>query len=379
MEELLGKCVGLISGENWRRVREITAPPFSHMQTVANVPRIIEITDKYIRELKKGQSLRAKRLHPVKDLKFLPFWVVADIMYGDLTPQMKEELKSLTELRETIWARMIQGGITRFSWARFLPSETNKRLHDFKKRWAAFNQAACEACRLSCEKKPIVEMYSAVERGHLSASELLQTLDEMLFANLDVTVGAISWNLLFLASNPDTQSAVRAEASSALASGPDALSKYLLNPSTLLAASILESARLRPLAPFTVAQSAPTTRRIGDFIVPAGTSLIVDTYKLNIQNPVWGDDRHAYRPARFLQKRKGNENLRYHYWRFGFGPRQCVGKYVADMVIKVLVARLLKEFELGVLEETCWERDPGTWIAHPDTVVGCCEIGGLGR
>lgn len=373
MGELLGKCVGLIGGAEWQRVRGITAARFSHKDAASYIPRIIEITEKHFQDLHRSGRLSEKRLHPVQDLKFLPFWVVADILYGKLTSEMVKELEDLIRLREALWDRMIQGGATRFSWTKYLPVKVNRNLHEFKRRWATFNQTARDACLLACEKTPVVEMYDAIEQGRLSTDELLQTLDEMIFANLDVTVGGISWNLLFLADNLEVQAQLREEVLSKAGSGGTQTVQYLLSSSTFLAASILESARLRPLAPFSVAQSAPTTRCIAGFVVPPGTNFIVDTYRLNVKNAVWGDDREIYKPTRFLGQNRSD--LRYHYWRFGFGPRQCIGKYVADLIIRILLVHLLKHYRLSFDESTVWVKHPTTWITHPDTVIRCEKIG----
>jgi cytochrome P450 len=372
MGELLGKCVGLISGTDWLRVRSITAPRFSHKESATYIPRIIEITENHFKELHKGGNLSASELHPVQDLKFLPFWVIADILYGELTSEMVEELKDLIQIREALWARMIQGGMTRFSWTWLRPTKEAEKLQVFKKRWAAFNQSARDACLLSQENAAIVEMYNAAEHGHLSMDELLQTLDEMLFANLDVTIGAISWIPLFLASHVEVQEQLREEIETNTRCGVQEASEYLLSSSTFLSACVLESARLRPLAPFSVPQSAPTARYVGGYVVPAGTDFTIDTYKLNIQNPVWGQDRETYNPARFLGK-KGS-SLRYHYWRFGFGPRQCMGKYVADLVINILLVHLMKNYRLSLHEKTHWVKNPTMWITHPDTIIRCERI-----
>ncbi|MCJ1247525.1 hypothetical protein MMC30_004739 [Trapelia coarctata] len=125
-------------------------------------------------------------------------------------------------------------------------------------------------------------MHSAVAAGEISEEQLLQTLDESLYANLDVTTGGLSWNLVFLAAHPDVQSRLRSEVAEAEAKGE--LNGYILNRSSYVAACVLESSRLRPLAAFSVPQAAPTARDVDGYIIPAGTSFIVDGYALNVRN-----------------------------------------------------------------------------------------------
>ncbi|OCL06608.1 cytochrome P450 monooxygenase [Glonium stellatum] len=373
MGELLGKCLGLLSGVEWQKVRDVTITPFTHKNVATYITRATEISREHFRDLQVSKGLGKNAINPVDDLRFLPFWVLADIIYGELTSELKLVLKDLIPLRESLFKRMIEGGVTRFSYSQYLPTGTNKDLRKFKKKWTEFNDAACFGCRLAKEDTLIVLMYEAVKRGRVTPEQLHQTLDEMLFANLDVTIGGISWNLLFLADNQDVQAQLREEIFLMRKSKDEKKwEQYLLGSSTLLAASISESARLRPLAAFSVPQSAPTDRIIGGFNIPAGTNFIVDTHALNIRNPYWGSNSEKYRPKRFLGRKA--TKMRYQYWRFGFGPRQCMGKYVADLIIRVLLTHLVANYRLSLSQKSSWDKNPSVWITHPDTEIICHRV-----
>ncbi|KAF7621835.1 cytochrome P450 oxidoreductase GliC [Aspergillus flavus] len=371
MSELLGQCVGLVSRERWRTLRAVTEIPFQHDKMPSYLELIQRHTRHHFDRLLASGDLRQERIHPAQDLKMLPFWVVAEIFYGECDAEMKTELQQLCVLREDLFKRMIQGGIVRWQWSKYLPTATNRALAEFQRRWRAFNQRAYDRACQQQRILPIVLMIEAVREGSTSVEQIYQTIDEALFANLDVTTGGISWNLVFFAAHSDIQERVRQEVLSA--TDHDA---YLLSSSTLLAACISESARLKPLAAFTVPQSAPTDRIIGGYNIPAGTNLVVDTYALNIRNGFWDADSQCYRPDRFLEHRA--TELRYQYWRFGFGPRQCMGRYVADLVIRTLLAHLVAHYELGWVEpdpgkNSTWQRDLESWITIPDLQLRCVQ------
>ncbi|KAI0176003.1 cytochrome P450 [Hypoxylon sp. FL1284] len=376
MGELLGKCLGLISGTPYQKVKTATAPPFTHKSSMSCLGLISSITTKHIKTLSTKGKLQHGFINPVTCLAPIPFWILANIIYGQLPSELKAELESLITLRQSLWERMIKGGITRFTWSRYLPTEITRDLREFKKRWAAFNDQAHMAASQTQPQAAILHLYGGVGIGKMEREQLLQTIDEMLFANLDITIGAISWTILLLAANEQIQEEIRQEISEAKCSsarGERSWDEYIQSPSTMLAASILESSRLKPLAAFSVPQSAPTDRIVSGFLVPAGTNVIVNTHALNIDNPYWGPDGDTYRPARFLDGRSPSE-MRYQFWRFGFGPRQCLGKFVADLIIRVVVAALVEGYQLRLGEATRWDKNPTTWIMHPDTEILCDSI-----
>ena len=401
MSQILGRCLGLISRDDWKRVRSITEQPFHRSTTAAYLPLISRRTRSYFRELWETSDLSRGLLHPAEDLKLLPFLMVAEIIYGSpLAPEVEKELRALAPQREAFFNKHVMaGGLGRFSWSKFLPTRANRELAAFQERWLAFNTLAHRHALQEHPSAPIVSFFQALDAGQLSAAELLHTLDEMLYANLDVTAGGMSWSIVFLAAQRDVQARLRAEiagakdqynnkastsASTSTALDPESLpAAYLLSPSTFLAACINESARLRPLAAFSVPQSTPTPRVVGGYSFPAGTHFVVDAYALNVRNGYWGPDAADYKPERFL----GREAVgtRYQFWRFGFGPRVCLGRYVADLVIRAVLAELVGGWEVSVKGKEVgewevsvkgkevgeWERDGGVWIDQPDFRVGC--------
>ncbi|KAL2842718.1 cytochrome P450 [Aspergillus pseudoustus] len=372
MGEVLGKCLGLISGRQWSVLRGVSEQAFRHSTATTYLNLIHCRVSSY---LENCPSMRAGLFDPVEDFKFLPFFIIGDILYGEMTSQMEDALREMAPIRERLFQFVIGGGLARFAWSQYLPTEAGRVLKQFQTRWISFNQAAYRRAReLKATETPIYQLFEAVERGTITADNAYQTLDEMLFANLDVTMGSLSWNPVFLAAHPDVQGELYKSITQAEQDEGPEMAAYLQNSSTYLAACILESARLKPLAAFSVPQAAPTERILDGYLVPAGTNFVVDAYALNVEHEFWGADRHDYRPSRFLDL--SPSQTRYHLWRFGFGPRQCLGKYVADMIIRVFIVHLVRNWRLGFqqgsgTDSRQWERDMNTWITHPKIKLTC--------
>ncbi|KEY74780.1 hypothetical protein S7711_06677 [Stachybotrys chartarum IBT 7711] len=175
-----------------------------------------------------------------------------------------------------------------------LPSRANAELRAFQTRWKVFNDLAYAHAAARDASVPIVQMYEATQSGQMTWDQLLQTLDESLYANLG-----------------DVQERIRAEGQ--LAHDKDRVDSYVRRDSTYLAACVLESSRLKPLAAFSVPQAAPTAREVDGYVIPAGTNFIIDSYALNIYSDTSAPDNTTYRPDRFLGRR-GSE-LRDSFWR----------------------------------------------------------------
>lgn len=330
---------------------------------------MIERTAKHFRQLEATSELCIAVIDPAQDLKMLPFWIIAEMLYGPLTQDMEQTLAELAPIRENLMKVVLQGGLTRYGWSSYLPLPANKALQDFQIKWAAFNREARSRAR---GDEPIARYYDSVQDGTIEEKSILHTLDEILFANLDVTLGGISWNLVYLAASQECQTTLREEIEVEKTKvGHDAtLDAYIRRTDTFLAACISESSRLRPLAAFSVPQACPTARVVGGYSFPAGTNFIIDSYALNQRNQYWGKDSLMYRPSRFLE-RSSSQN-RYNFWRFGFGPRQCMGKAAADLIIRALLVHLVENYRLDLLEDSQeWARNGEVWINHPVTKLKC--------
>ncbi|KAJ5245481.1 cytochrome P450 oxidoreductase GliC, partial [Penicillium chrysogenum] len=348
--ELVGKAVGLLSGQDWNRVRDVFAPSFHRTKVDEFLPVMQRRVKQCLDELHTSPKVHADgtlTISPADDLRLLSFWVLCDILYGDMTPGMEANMLEIVSERERVWANVTAGGLSRLSIGRYLPTSSKRTLKLFRAHWYQFNRQACSRARRELNGiPPVCAYYDAVEREELTEREMLDTMDEILFANLDVTIGSLSWVLIFMATHPKIQDQLREEiGNNSSQESPTLWDQYISGSSTLLMACLLESARLRPIASFSGAQSPPTDREVGSYVIPGGMNVTVDIHGLNTDDPSWGDDRDQFNPRRFLDA-KSHSLFRYRLWRFGFGPRQCLGKYLADLFLKTLLAHIVENYRI---------------------------------
>jgi cytochrome P450 len=102
------------------------------------------------------------------------------------------------------------------------------------------------------------------------------------------------------------------------------------------------------------------------------TNVIVDSAAINIENPFWADGRQ-YRPQRHVGLK--TSEARYQLWRYGFGPRQCLGQHVADRMLRAIMVELVQRYDLSVVDDPTSTNNASlqeeSWVGLPCVQIKC--------
>lgn len=139
MSEILGQCVGLLNGDAWRHVRRKIDPPFTHTGAETLIPKMIDMTEAHLGAFFASRSQNNEQIDPVADLLMLPFLMIATVFYGDLTDGQVRWLNEWTPRREKLFAYALGGGLPRFAMSRYLWTDANRLLKQWKEVWTQFN------------------------------------------------------------------------------------------------------------------------------------------------------------------------------------------------------------------------------------------------
>ncbi|XP_068644974.1 xanthotoxin 5-hydroxylase CYP82C4-like [Aristolochia californica] len=117
-------------------------------------------------------------------------------------------------------------------------------------------------------------------------------------------------------------------------------------------AIIKETLRLYPPAPLLGPHRAMEDSQIGGFDVPAGTTVLINAWKIQKDPRVFVDPL-KFRPERFLEENKDVDLMGQHFMLipFGSGRRGCPGTNMALRVLHIALARILQAFD--------WTLPPG--------------------
>ncbi len=167
----------------------------------------------------------------------------------------------------------------------------------------------------------------------------------MLLAGEDTTAHTLAWVVHQLCERPDVVARMRAEVDGALGrelTPPDFESAQNL---PYLDAVASETMRLRPVAPF-LGLEANEDVVVGDVLVPKGSW--VDTLvRLPALDAEKFAEPEAFRPERWLDERPSTEpHVPGASMPFGSGPRICPGRSLALTEMRVVLATLVRNFDV---------------------------------
>jgi benzoate 4-monooxygenase len=89
----------------------------------------------------------------------------------------------------------------------------------------------------------------------------------------------------------------------------------------------------------------PKPCEILGYSFPPGTVLSVPAYTIHHSKEIWGEDADDFVPERWSEKRLTTKQKE-SFIPFSFGPRACVGRNVAEMELKCIVATVFRNFEI---------------------------------
>ncbi len=174
--------------------------------------------------------------------------------------------------------------------------------------------------------------------GPIGNAELRDQLVTLLFAGHETTASAIAWTLFWLHSYGSVLGDVLAELAGTGADGADPADVPLLD------AVIHEALRLSPPATLAGNRMPTADTEFDGRPVAAGTVLTPCVYAAHRDPDRFPRPGH-FDPGRFLARRVPPA----HYFPFGGGIRHCLGRELALLEIRMIVAALLRRTRLRFL------------------------------
>lgn len=173
-----------------------------------------------------------------------------------------------------------------------------------------------------------------------------------IMAGRDTTSSAMTWLFWLLSKHPTQKELILNEVTSVLENGEKPLDFETLKEMSFLKACLCESMRLYPPVAW------DSKHAIADDTLPDGTPVgkgdrvTYFPYGMGRMEELWGKDRFEFKPDRWFEKpgwMDGGGEFKqvspYKFPVFQAGPRVCLGKEMAFIQMKYVVATIVRRFE----------------------------------
>jgi cytochrome P450 len=354
LEPLLGRSVFLTNGEEWKRQRRIIDPAFEGGRLRDTFPGILAAADAGVGRLDasndRPQEIEAIASHIAADVIFRTLF---SIPIEDQTAQQVFHAFRAYQRTQPILnlAAFIRGP----RWMpRFFRPETRKTAADIRQLITKLTQdrlALIAAGNAPDDLATKIMTTPDPETGEtFSLEEMVDQVAIFFLAGHETSASALAWSLYLLALYPEWQDRVAEEA--AVFDGSFAgLSTLKVTRNVFR-----EALRLYPPVPMMVRETTkPESFR--NRAIGTGAQIVLSPWHLHRHSRIW-QEPDAFDPVRW-ERDDNIRAARHAYMPFSAGPRVCTGAGFAMIEGVVLLARLLRSYRFGLVQNR-----PPVPVAH---------------
>lgn len=346
-EEYLGQGLPITHGEKWKKDRQMLQPSFNR-ELIEGF--YTDVATDVISNIKKKWSEDSEKHNEVNitlDMAHYTINVALKTLFGNEIT--KEQINKLDKSTYAI--------LDFIGLPRMFPKHNTNRITKpllYAKATVAVNfinnfvKEIVEKNDKDSNRNNILSIMQKA-RGEDGSRFTYQNLRDhsvtMIFAGYETTATLLQWTWFTLAMHPQVQQKLREEITANI-KDIDNFTFQDVSKLEYLDQVFCECARLYPS--FWGSTRAPLEDDvIGGYKIKAGTTMIIPAIILQ-RHPKYWEHPEAFIPERFTKEKK--EQIRDGvYLPFSLGARKCIGAKFAEMEIKMMLAKLLPQFEVEAI------------------------------
>uniref|UniRef100_A0A6N2LSQ1 Cytochrome P450 n=1 Tax=Salix viminalis TaxID=40686 RepID=A0A6N2LSQ1_SALVM len=352
--DFLGNGIFNIDGDSWKFQRQVSSHEFNTKSLRKFVETVVDT---------KSLTLNPDSLHCCSYNQH-----TSKIRFRQHMQDRFEHEYLLPDLPETEFAKTfddaakISSGrfatLLPFLWKikRFLNIGSEKRLKEACSDLREFARNIIKEKKQELSNKPSLETVDLLSRflssGHSDEDFVTDIVISFILAGRDTTSAALTWYFWLLSQNPEIEKEILREIKDKSESPVYEEVKDMVYTH----ASLCESMRLYPPVPIDGKVALRDDVLPDGTVIKKGMRVLYHPYAMGRLEMLWGPDWEEFKPERWLQRAgDGVSNDGkwsfvgrdpYSYPVFQAGPRICLGKDMAFLQMKRVVAGILRRFKV---------------------------------
>ncbi|XP_067140678.1 cytochrome P450 3A31-like [Centruroides vittatus] len=196
----------------------------------------------------------------------------------------------------------------------------------------------------------------------LSINNIIANAVLFMAAGYDTTSTTLSWCTYYLCKYLEIQEAVRLEISKNVEDNRE-IEYTDLSELKYLDQVISETLRFYPHSDTSLTRICSEDFQYKNTTIPKGVTIVIPVRNLHKDSNYWNEPE-KFNPDRFLSKNAGLIDPSI-YQPFGIGPRNCIGMRTAEIVMKLILANLIRRYKLELYENSEIQEDFSIFILRP--------------
>ncbi|XP_076340278.1 cytochrome P450 4C1-like [Tachypleus tridentatus] len=356
-------------GSKWRRRRKLVTPAFHFRILEDFIPMFNEQSQILVEKLRQAQSEKWVDIAEYVTLCTLDIICESAMGIKICTQENTDSsyLKSLYEVGETFVCRMIRPWlwpVVLFSLSsygrRFKKGLTE--LHNFTRTIIHNRKAQILVIRASGNeqddsndnklktRQPLLDLMinHHLNDPSLTLEDIREEVDTFMFEGHDTTAMGISWTLYLIGLDSFVQKKIQDELDSVFGNDTErSITIEDIKQLKYMDCALKEGLRIFPPVPF-IGRTLREDVVVNGYHIPQGSTCFLNIYMLH-RNPDVFPNPETYDPDRFLPQHITGRHP-YAYLPFSAGPRNCIGQKFAMMEEKVVIANILRNFNVTSLD-----------------------------
>uniref|UniRef100_A0A2I9LNW9 Cytochrome P450 n=1 Tax=Centruroides hentzi TaxID=88313 RepID=A0A2I9LNW9_9SCOR len=201
---------------------------------------------------------------------------------------------------------------------------------------------------------------SSVGMNKLSTDTVIANAVGFMVAGYETITVTLEWCIHYITHYPDVQDKMRQEINDNVKESEDIQYSDLMN-FKYMDQVISETLRLSPLSLLTTNRVCAEDFKYKDITIPKGAILVVGSPILQKHPDHW-QEPEKFDPDRFSAE---NHIDPYIYQPFGAGPRNCIGMRLAQTIMKLTLANLIRSYKLEPYGNLEVEQEHSLFFSYP--------------